>query len=173
MGGTFRQSRCLSGDDSLFIFARKFPKVPAMTFKTLLPFILAGTLLTGAGARAATPVVITHVADVKKTIAAIRFTEEIRIMLPAPADAPAGHEWQIISNDSRILRLTSSPRPATAAGNAAVTDKSTAPAPSSVWATTFLALRPGRSVVRLAFVRADNKGVETPLETREINVNVR
>lgn len=147
--------------------------MPAMTLKVLLSFILAGTLLTVAGARAAAPVVITHVADGAKTIATIRATEQLRILLPAPANAPAGHEWQIISNDSRILRLTSSPRPATAAENAAVTDKATSPAPGSAWATTFLALRPGRSVVRLAFVRAVNEGGETPLETREITVNVR
>ena len=145
-----------------------------MTLKMLLSFILAGTLLTVAGARAATPVVIiTHVADGAKTIATIRATEQLRILLPAPAAAPADHEWQIISNDSRILRLTSSPRPATAAENAAVTDKATSPAPGSAWATTFLALRPGRSVVRLAFVRAVNEGGETSLETREITVNVR
>lgn len=147
--------------------------MPAMTLKMLLSFILAGTLLTVAGARAATPVVITHVADGAKTIATIRATEQLRILLPAPAAAPADHEWQIISNDSRILRLTSSPRPATAAENAAVTDKATSPAPGSAWATTFLALRPGRSVLRLAFVRAVNEGGETSLETREITVNVR
>jgi hypothetical protein len=144
-----------------------------MILQTLLPFILAGSLLAGTGARAAAPVVITHVADVTKTIATIRYSEAIRILLPAPADAPAGHEWQIISNDSRILRLTRSPRPATAAENAAVSDQATPPAPGSVWATTFLALRPGRSVVRFAFVRPANQGVETTLETREINVHVR
>ncbi len=147
--------------------------MPAMPLKTLLLFILAGTLLTGAGARAAAPVVITHVADVTKTLATIRAAEQLRILLPAPANTPADHEWQIISNDTRILRLTSSPRPATAAENAAVTEKAAPSAPGNVWATTFLALRPGRSVVRLALVRAVNEGGETPLETREINVNVR
>lgn len=144
-----------------------------MTFKTLLPFFLAGTVLTWAGARAAAPVVITHLAEATKTIATIRTTEQLRIMLPAPPNAPADHEWQIISNDSRILRLTSSPRPATTAENAAVTHQATTPTRGGVWATTFLALRPGRSVVRLTFVRAISQGVATPLETREINVNVR
>lgn len=144
-----------------------------MNLKPFLPFLIAVAGLMIVETRAAGPVIITHVADAKKTIATIRFTEEIRIMLPAPANAPAGYDWQIISNDTRVLRLTRSPRPATPAETAAVADKAAAPAPGTVWSATFLALRPGRSVVRIACVRPTNKDEETPFETREINVNVR
>ena len=109
-----------------------------MNPKALLPLLLA-VLLSCAGARAAAPVVVTHLADGKKTALTVRITEEIKILLPAPADAAPGFEWQILSNDSRILRLTRSPKAVTATDKPAA-DKSPAPA-AGTWTTSFFALR--------------------------------
>jgi len=142
-----------------------------MNLKHLLSFIVAAAVLTFAEARDSGPVVITHVVDAKKTTATIRFTEEIKIVLPTPADAPPAYEWVIMSNDSRILRLTKSPRPSGPADKSTA-EKSPAPA-ANTWTTTFVALRPGRSIVRFVYVPAANNTVETPIDSREIVVNVR
>jgi len=144
-----------------------------MKFHALLSLLAAVALvLPIAPARESPPVVITHVAAVKKSEASLRFSEALRIFLPAPAEAAPGCEWQIISNDPRILRLSAAPKPATPADEAAAAEKSGGPVAPGGWTTTFLALRPGRSVVRLAFVRPAEHGEATSLVTREINVVV-
>jgi hypothetical protein len=142
-----------------------------MKLKHVLTFIIAAAMLTSAEARDATPAVITHVADAKKTTSTIRFTEEIKITLPTPVDAPPAYEWVIMSNDSRILRLTKSPRPSGPAEKAS-TEKASPPA-ANMWTATFVALRPGRSIVRFVYVPAANNAVETPIDSREVVVNVR
>ena len=144
-----------------------------MNFKSLLPF-LAVAVLTFSSTRAAAPVIVPHVADDKKTAVTIRTTEEVKIMLPPPAAAAAspGYEWQIISNDSRILRLTRSPKPV-AAEKAPAPGKSAAPAAPGAWSASFVGLRPGRSVVRFVYVRATTSGEETTTDSREIVVTVR
>jgi hypothetical protein len=141
-----------------------------MSLKSLLTFIITAAVLTSAGAREKN-VVITHVADAKKTSTSIRYTEEIKLILPVPADGPPAYEWQIMSNDSRILRLTHSPKVGGDTEKAAM-EKSAA-APGANWTATFLGLRPGRSVVRFVYVPAANNPVETPFDSREIVVNVR
>lgn len=142
-----------------------------MNLKHLLTFIIAAAVLTSAEARDAAPAIITHVADAKKTTSTIRFTEEIKIVLPTPADAPPAYEWVIMSNDSRILRLTKSPRPGAPAEKSPA-EKSAPPA-ATAWTATFVALRPGRSIVRFVYVPAANNAVETPIDSREVVVNVR
>lgn len=143
-----------------------------MSFKTSFSFVAVLALLAVAQVRAASQPVVTHVAEEKKTTVTIRFTQVVRILLPVPAAAAPGFEWQIISNDSRILRLTSSPKPAGPGEKAPEAEKA-APAPATnLWATSFLALRPGRSVVRLVYVRASGSGEETPIDNREVVVTV-
>jgi predicted secreted protein len=142
-----------------------------MNLRILLTLIITAAVLTPAEARDAAPAVITHVADAKKTTTTIRFSEEIKLILPVPADSPAAYEWQIMSNDSRILRLTSSPRPGGTTEKTA-TEKSATPA-ATTWTATFLALRPGKSTVRFVYVPSANNPVETPIDSREIVVNVR
>ncbi len=142
-----------------------------MNLKRFLTFIIAAAVLTPAEARDAAPVVITHVADAKKTTSTIRFTEEIKIVLSTPADAPPAYEWVIMSNDTRILRLTKSPRPI-GPTEKSTAEKSSASAANS-WIATFVALRPGRSIVRFVYVPVANKAVETPIDSREVVVNVR
>lgn len=144
-----------------------------MKFHALLSLLAAvAIVLPTAPAREPPPVVVTHVAAQKKSEASLRFSEAIRIFLPLPAEAGPGCEWQIISNDSRILRLSTAPKPATSADEAAASEKSGAPVAPGGWATTFIALRPGRSVVRLAFVQPAEHGEGTSVVTREINVVV-
>jgi hypothetical protein len=140
-----------------------------MNFRKSLLSCFAVLVLTFTGTRAETPVLHTHAADTKKTAATIRYAEEIKIVLTPGVDVPSnpGYEWQITSNDSRILRLASSPKPAPS-------EKPAAAASAGIpWAATFLALRPGRSIVRFAYVRTTNSREETPLDEREIIVNVR
>jgi hypothetical protein len=129
----------------------------------ILLFVVASAVLTLPGARAAAPVVVTHVADAKKTSSTVRTTEQIKIVLPVPTDAPPDYEWQNMSNDSRVLRLTSSPRLVTA------TEKTAA----ATWSTTYVALRPGRSILRFVYVPKAENTVETSFDNREIIVNVR
>jgi len=143
-----------------------------MKFQTLLS-LLVGLLLAVSEVRAAAPVVITHVAEANKSAVTVRFTEEIRLLLPVPADSGDGREWQILSNDPRILRLTSSPKLVTAPAKAAEKSNATAAPAGPHWATSFLALRPGRSVIRLAFARVGGASGQTVVEHREITVNVR
>jgi hypothetical protein len=160
-----------------------------MNLSKLLPILLAGFVLVVAGAHAAPPVVAIHVADQKKTSVTIRFTETVKIVLPTPSPAQPGYEWQIISNDSRILRLTSSPKPsdsiekilsADADNSAAAKDKAPADkapataraASGAAWATSFVALRPGRSIVRLVYIKGSDSGEEIPTDSREIAVTV-
>lgn len=143
-----------------------------MNLKHLLTFIIAAAVLTSAEARDGAPVVITHVADAKKTTSTVRFTEELKIVLSPPADAPPAYEWVIISNDARILRLTKSPRPS-ALPEKSSAEKTPPPAAPNTWTATFVALRPGRSIVRFVYVPTANNAVETPIDSREVVVNVR
>lgn len=146
-----------------------------MNLQKLLPSLLVGFLLMATGARAAAPVVVVHVADQKKTAITIRFTETVKIVLPTPSPASAGYEWQIISNDARFLRLTSSPKPSESIEKitGAAVDKSTAPSASgAAWAVSFVALRPGRSIVRLVYIKSSDSGEEIPTDSREIAVTV-
>lgn len=139
-----------------------------MNLRNVLIGFVGALILTSSLVRAAAPQQVTHSAASAKTEVTVRYSNEVRIMLPPAADATPqpGFEWQIISNDSRILRLASSPKPA------ANTEQSTASAGAVTWSATFLALRPGRSIVRFAYVRASNSGVETPTDSREIIVTV-
>lgn len=166
--GTPRTAHGLSLSESLFIFPEKSLSFIPMNLRNVLIGFLGALLLTVSGIHAADPQVVTHVAAAAKTEVTVRYAEDIRILLPFAPDATSqrGFEWQIISNDSRILRLTSSPKPAPN------TEKSTAPNAAATWSATFLALRPGRSIVRFAYVRASESGVETPADSREIIVTV-
>lgn len=136
---------------------------------SLLVFAVAG--LTTTRGREAAPKVVPHVADVKKSETSLRFSEELRILLPAPPHAAAGCEWQIASNDPRILRLSAAPKPATPAELAGA-EKPDTLGLAGAWSTTFFALRPGRSVVRLVYVLPSKTGESTALVTREIVVTV-
>jgi hypothetical protein len=138
----------------------------------LVPLLFA-VLLVCTGAREGGLQLVTHVAEAKKSVASIRFAESIKIVLPTPENPAPGFEWQIISNDTRVLRLTSSPKSVGSVDLPAGADKSVAPAKVNAWATSFVGLRPGRSIVRFVFVRASDGGEETPIDTREIIVTVR
>lgn len=140
---------------------------------TLLQLLLAAFIaLPFVAAKDAPPTVVTHVAEAKKSETALRFAEELHLVLPAPANGGPDCEWQITSNDPRVLRLSGEPKAATPADLAAAAEKTGAPLASGAWTATFLALRPGRSVVRLVYVRAVQNGEATSLATREINVVV-
>ncbi|MCX6953659.1 MAG: hypothetical protein NTV51_16025 [Verrucomicrobia bacterium] len=144
-----------------------------MKLTVFLPLLLAFVVFgTSAPARDTPPVVVTHVAAAKKSETSLRFSEAIRIFLPALPESGPGCEWQIMSNDARILRVSAVPKPATPADEAAAAEKSGAPVTPGGWVTTFFALRPGRSVVRLAYVRPTEPGETTAIATREINVVV-
>lgn len=136
--------------------------------------LLVATLiaLPFAGAKDVPPTVVTHVAEAKKSETSLRFAEELHLVLPAPTNGGPDSEWLITSNDPRILRLSGGPKAATAADLAAAAEKTGAPLAPGARTVTFLALRPGRSVVRLACVRPAQHGEATSLATREINVVV-
>ena len=138
----------------------------------LLPLFLAA-LFVCTGAREGGVLLVTHIADAKKSTASIRFADAIKIVLPTPENPAPGFEWQIISNDTRVLRLTSSPKPAGPIDRSASADQSTPLPPGNSWAVSFVGLRPGRSIVRFVYVRASDSGEETPVDNREIIVTVR
>jgi hypothetical protein len=144
-----------------------------MNFKRLLPLFIALLGITFSAARAADSVVVNHLAEAKSSTATIRITDEIKILLPTPNPLP-GYAWQIVSNDPRVLRLTSSPKSIGMIDRSTVgTEKTDAPAgPVAAWATSYLALRPGRSIVRVAYVKVSDRGEEIPSEVREITVMV-
>lgn len=136
-------------------------------------FLVAAVLCAVSPLRAASETVITHFAELKKSAAVIRITDELKLVLPPGEGAGKNMEWQIISNDARVLRVISSPRPATAGekiGNTEEEKPITVPAGS--WSTMFLALRPGRSVVRFVYIDVQGGVVVTPTDTREIVVTV-
>ncbi len=143
-----------------------------MKLKTLLTYALAVAVLLFNDLHAASASVVNmHLAEAAKTTARIRITEGIRIILPTQAPLPAGFEWQITSNDPRVLRLTSAPKPVTS-GEKTAKGEGTVAVPESAWGVSFVALRPGRSIVRLVFIRASNSGEEIASDTREIVVTV-
>jgi hypothetical protein len=136
-----------------------------MKLKTWIVFAALAFLLVDL--RAAAPVESLLVADGKKSAIRIRVTHALRVVLPTPTVMP-GYEWQVLSNDVRFLRPTTGLKLVPAGDKAA--DK-TDPAVQS-WAVSFLALRPGRSILRVAYVRSASSGEEIPVEIREINVTV-
>ena len=77
-------------------------------------------------------------------------------------DTP-GHEWQIMSNDPRILRLLSELKPA---------DDAKAAGKPVPWEITFLAQRRGRSLLRFVYTTKDPVDVATGSEIREVMVHV-
>lgn len=147
-----------------------------MKLKALVTYVLAASLLMFQDLHAAAPTVIdTFVADAKKATVRVRITHTLRVVLPVPSPDLPNHEWQITSNDARFLRMTSSPKPASAADRPGTKpdNKSDIPAVSGpVWTVSLIALRPGRSILRLVYVRASNSGEEIPVDTREIVVTV-
>ena len=143
-----------------------------MNHKALL-FLLSAVLLAISPLRAASATTITHYTEQKKSAAVIRITDELRIVLPPGVGANKDMEWQIISNDARVLRVVSSPRPATVGEKIGVgEDEKPITVPAGSWATTFLALRPGRSVIRYVYINPNGGPVVTPSDTREIVVTV-
>lgn len=143
-----------------------------MNHKALLVFVSA-VLLAVLPLRAASATVITHFAELKKSSAVIRITDELKLVLPPGADGTKDCEWQIISNDGRVLRVIATPRP-TPAGEkiGGAEDGKSVLVPAGSWSTTFLALRPGRSVVRFVYLNPKAGTEVTPSDTREIVVTV-
>jgi hypothetical protein len=129
--------------------------------KRLVLSILAAAALLAGTARAATPEPVTHDATEKKTAVAVRVTGTLKIVLPAMNEP--GHQWQIISNDPRILKPQGEVKPVT---GAKAPDK---PVP---WEISFVAQRPGRSILRFVYVTSDKTDVATPDEMREVTVRV-
>ena len=116
---------------------------------------------------------VSHFAEIKKSAAVIRITDELKVVLPPGQGGGAGYEWQIISNDSRVLRVISTTRPAPAGERIGTTeDDKPITVPPGSWATTFLALRPGRSVIRFVYLNPTIGKEVIPVDTREIVVNV-
>ncbi len=144
-----------------------------MKLRILLPLVVASLFVCGA--REGGNAVVTHVAEAKKSAATIRFADEIRIILPVTIVGKSGasFEWQIISNESRVLRVTSSPKLVGPGEKTADGEKTTGPAPLSTWVASFVGLRPGRSIVRFTYVQTANTNQETQLDSREIIVTVR
>jgi hypothetical protein len=144
---------------------RHFPQIgkikTTLSMKRIVfSFVIGAALLAGM-ARAAPPEPITHDATEKKTSVTMRVTGTLKIVLPAMPEA--GHHWEIISNDPRILRPQAEVKPVAGAKGA----DHTVP-----WEVTFVAQRPGRSILRFVYVTADKNDVATPDEMREITVRV-
>jgi len=129
--------------------------------KRLVSAIIMGAALLAGMARAAAPEPVTHDASEKKTAVAVRVTGTLKIVLPAMTET--GRQWQIISNDPRILKPQAEVKPVTGAKT---------PGQSVPWEITFVAQRPGRSIVRFVYVTADKTDLVTADETREVTVRV-
>ena len=142
-----------------------------MNHKALL-FFFAAVLFAVLPAQAA-PASISHFAEIKKSAVVVRITDELKVVLPPGQGGGAGFEWQIISNDSRVLRVISTTRPAPA-GERIGTSEDDKPItiPAGSWTTTFVALRPGRSVIRFVYINPVLGKEVTPADTREVVVNV-
>ena len=123
---------------------------------------LAAVALLLTAARAVVPDPVTHEATEKKSTVTIRTQGELKIVLPGKGEA--GFEWQIISNDPRILKPLSDVKPVSAAKSAEG---------PVAWAITLVAQRPGRSVMRFLYARptADNEATTT--DSREVTVVVK
>jgi predicted secreted protein len=146
-------------------FLRRFGYAVRMKGSAFLLLAAAALLATPVHVRAKdTPLEpVIHQADDKKTTASLRTTGEIKIVLPATGEA--GYEWQIIANDTRILKPT---------GALKFTADPKAAGKAGEWAVTFVAQRPGRSTLRFAYVHPSENGKdETPADVREVEVTVK
>jgi hypothetical protein len=122
--------------------------------------------------RAAAPAVVeTHVADAKKSAVRIRITHGLTVVIPTPQARP-DYGWQIISNDARFLRPTSELKRGGGEADKQAKADPKAPAAETTWSMSFVALRPGRSILRLVYVPMNSKGEEIPIDSREIAVTV-
>lgn len=138
-----------------------------------LLFLTTAVLMAVSPLTAASPVVISHFAEAKKSTVSVRITEEVKLVLPPSEKGGKGFEWQIISHDPRVIRLVSSPRiHATSETVGTNADEKPVVAPPGSWSTTFLGLRPGRSIVRFVYFNPDAGKEVTPVDTREIIVTV-
>jgi len=123
-------------------------------------FVVAVALLAGT-ARAATPELTTHEATEKTSAITIRLAGTLKIVLPAMSKP--GHEWQIMSNDPRVLKVQAALKPV---------DDAKAAGKAVPWEITFVAQRPGRSLLRFIYTTRSAADVATPDEIREITVRV-
>jgi hypothetical protein len=125
--------------------------------------VAAALLATGSlrAAAAAGPEPITHEAAEKKSTVTVRLAGTLKIVLPTRSEA--GFQWQIIANDPRIIKPNGDVKPA-ASGKTA---DGAAP-----WEVTFVAQRPGRSVVRFIWAKAGASEVASPDDVREVTVRV-
>ena len=128
--------------------------------RIVFAFVVAVALLAGK-ARAVAPDPITHEATEEKTSVIVTVTGTLKIVLPA-MDEP-GHEWQIMSNDPRVLKPLGGLKPV---GDAKAAGK---PVP---WEITFLAQQRGRRLLRFVYTTKSPTDVATPNEIREIAVRV-
>jgi hypothetical protein len=128
--------------------------------RIVFAFIVAVALLAGK-ARAVTPDLVTHEATEEKSSIVVTVTGTLKIVLPA-MDEP-GHEWQIMSNDPRVLKPVGELKPL---GGAKAIGK---PVP---WEITFLAQQRGRSLLRFVYTTNSPTHVATLNEIREIAVRV-
>jgi hypothetical protein len=129
--------------------------------KRLVPLFVATVALLGAPLRAAEPVSIVHDAKEIKTAVTLTLPGQVKIVLPGRSEA--GYQWQTISNDPRIVRANGEPK------LAATAPKDGSPRP---WEVTFVAQRPGRSIVRFVWTRPGVNDTATPDEFREVTVRV-
>jgi len=133
-----------------------------MNFRVFFPLAAAGlALLAVAGCNAALETTVAKTGSVtlklepaaKKASTSIRYGEQINVVLPA---AHTGYVWQIISNDERILRQTD----ALKAGLA------------NTWSVSFLALKPGKSIVRFVCVQTSTSEEVEPIDRYDVTVKV-
>ena len=127
----------------------------------VLSLIAAASILAASVRAAAPPDVVTHDATEKKTSVTLRVTGTLKIVLPGKDDP--GHQWQIVSNDPRILKSQGDVKPV---GGAKAPDK------AAPWEVTFVGQRPGRSIVRFVWTKGGAGEVASPDEVREVSVRV-
>ena len=123
-------------------------------------FVVAVALLAGK-ARAVSPDPITHEATEKRSSVIVGVSGTLKIVLPAMNEPE--HQWQIISNDPRVLKPLGELKPV---GDAKAIGK---PVP---WEVTFVAQQRGRSLLRFIYAKQDPTDVATPDEIREVAVRV-
>lgn len=120
--------------------------------------LLATVGLLAATVRAAEIESVTHEALEKKTAVTVKTTGRLKIVLPGRGNP--GHEWRIVSNDPRIIRPSTTLRRSGDTNN------------DGTWEISFIAQRPGRSIVRFVWAKAGETDVASPEETREVTVRV-
>ncbi len=137
-----------------------------MNLKLLLPCAAVAAVLsftgcetTSADNKPVSTVTLALEPGAKKATATMRFGEELKIELTAPGNADL--VWELVSNDTQVLKQTSAFKFTPAASGV-----------GGVSTISFFALRGGRTTLRFAYLRPGARETE-PVDTYDIVVTIK